>query len=73
MSIGRNIMVFIYLLGFGFLCFIVGACFDKNPKGDWCWMLLPLVVLIPSIFEVINAPTINNEEKPKKVERKSRK
>ena len=24
MSIGRNIMAFIYLLGFGFICFIKG-------------------------------------------------
>lgn len=74
MSIGRNIMVFISLMIFGLLCFVSGACYAKSPEGDARWLIIMAsLIIVPQIFRIINAPTIKDEEKPKKAERKVRK
>ena len=74
MSIGRNIMVFISLMLFGLLCFVSGACYVKSPEGDARWLvIMASLIIVPQMFRIINAPTIKDEEKPKKAERKSRK
>lgn len=56
MSIGKNLMVLISILAFGFVCFVSGALRVKNPETlNWAYpMMIGLVMLVPTIFEIIN-------------------
>ena len=67
-------MVLVNILLFGVACFISGVCYNKNPDGNWAYFLIaPLVLLLPTTFEIINGigpwderETIDEEKKKKK-------
>ena len=54
MSIGKNLMVLLSILAFGFLCFVAGNCHGTNPNGNWAMVLMPSIILLPNIFEIVN-------------------
>ena len=64
MSIGRNLMVLVCMIVYGTLCFLSGICWAKKPDGDVVLILLAGFLLLPNMFDIINAPSREDEGEP---------